>query len=168
MGNPRKGTHVSEENLSAEAPLPPQQSFGTAPMGTESVGSAPGGETVGAAPEAPKKKSAVPRIVLSVAIIAVIAGIFWFLNRDNAVNAKVGDCFPASVMSEQVTDATNTKTVACDGSDAAYKVVGIVDNKKVDDFKIEDCAAYSTAIGAVWLGPQNEVGKVYCVEAVKK
>jgi hypothetical protein len=160
---------VSEENISAEAPLPPQQSFGTAPMGTESVGSAPSGESVGAAPaEAPKKKSGLPRIVLSVAIVAVLAAIGWFLSRDNVVNAKVGDCFPASVMSEQLTDASNTKTVDCGGTDAAYKVVGIIDNKKSSEFKIEDCASYSTAIGAVWLGKENEAGKVYCVEAVKK
>jgi hypothetical protein len=161
---------VSEENISAEAPLPPQQSFGTAPTGTESVGSAPSGEGVGAAPvEAPaKKKSGLPRIVLSVAIVAVLAAIGWFLSRNDVVNAKVGDCFPASVMSETLTDASNTKTVDCSGSDAAYKVVGIIDNKKSSDFKIEDCASYSTAIGAVWLGKENEAGKVYCVEAVKK
>jgi hypothetical protein len=161
---------VSEQNPSAEAPQPPQQqTFGAAPASAESVGSAPSGDSVGAAPtEPPKKKSGLPRILLSVAIIAVLAAIGWFLSRDKAVNAKVGDCFAASVMSEQLTDASDTKTVDCSGSDAAYKVVGIVDGKKSDEFKIEDCSSYSTAIGAVWLGKQGEAGKVFCVEAVKK
>jgi hypothetical protein len=126
---------------------------------------------IGPAPEtvepAPKKKSLVPRILLSLGILGVLLLGGWWLTRDDASNAKVGDCFDESVNSVALTDASDMKTVACDSSEALYKVVGIVENKRSEEATdMSVCAAFPSATSGVWIGERGEAGKVFCTEDV--
>ena len=158
---------MSEQNLSSEAPRPPQQGVGSAPDASEQVGSPPQpAQEVGTAP-AKKGGGRLLRIVGGLVVAAAIAAGGWFFTRDDVVNANVGDCFAASIMSDQ-SDASGEKVVDCAGTDAAYKVVGVVENKKPAEVSNEaNCAAFPTTVGAVWLG-KGDNGKIYCVEDVKK
>jgi hypothetical protein len=159
---------VSEQNTPS-VPQPPQQSTGSAPGASEQVGSAPQpDDAVGVAAPAKKKSRSFLRIVVALVVVAVLAGVGWFLRRDNAENASVGSCFESSVMSAQLTDASDAKTVECTSTAAAYKVVGIVDNKKSEELDPNvNCQPWTTAVAAIWLGEQGKAGKIFCVEDVK-
>jgi hypothetical protein len=172
---------VSEQN--PQQPPAYGQAFGSAPGGAQSAGAAPGApqsfgqapggdQTFGTAPEAaepPKKKGGVLVKVLVPIVVLAVAGVgFWFLNRDAAVNAKVGDCFEESVATEQLTDASGTKTIACTEANAKFKVVGIVEGKTFDQMDVNaDCGQWPTAAFGLWLGKTGEAGKVYCLEDIK-
>ncbi|SCE73138.1 LppU/SCO3897 family protein [Micromonospora mirobrigensis] len=93
---------------------------------------------VPAPPAEPAKKSG-GRKVLSIlgVILAVLAfgafkfGVKSYLNRDETADAKVGDCLaelPATVGDKQES-ADDAKVVECTSTDAAYDVVGRVENQ---------------------------------------
>jgi hypothetical protein len=162
---------VSESTPSSPQP---QESFGSAPGPSESFGSAPvnpagqaGPAMPGTEPAAPAKKSPWPRIGILAAVVVVVVGIGLFLNRNNATNAKVGDCFATTMGQEG--DASNEKTVDCNGPDAAYKVLSILDGKTKEELNPDaNCATLPTADSAIWLGEQGKQGKIYCVQTLKK
>ncbi|MBY8872108.1 hypothetical protein K7640_09680 [Micromonospora sp. PLK6-60] len=89
-------------------------------------------------PPAEPKKSA-GRKVLSIlgVILAVIAfgaikfGIKSFANRDQTADAKVGDCLAElpEMVGDKQEDADDAKVVECTSTDAAYNVVGRVENQ---------------------------------------
>ncbi|WP_341721135.1 hypothetical protein QQG74_04680 [Micromonospora sp. FIMYZ51] len=75
-------------------------------------------------------------IVGAVVAFAVVAGLKFglgnLLNRDEAAEAKVGDCIAelsASNLGEQETEVDGAKVVDCTDSKAAYNVVGRVDGQ---------------------------------------
>jgi hypothetical protein len=176
-----KGSFVSEQN--PQQPPPYGQAFGSAPGGAQSAGPAPAGpqsfgpapggdQTFGQAPEAAappeKKKKGIGRIVVSVVVLAAIAAGAWWFSRDNAVNAKVGDCFEESVATETLTDASGTTTIACTDAKAKFKVVGVVDGKTYAQMDVNtDCAQWPTAAFGLWLGETGKAGKVFCLEDIK-
>jgi hypothetical protein len=138
------------------------------PYGNEAVGQAPGfgpPPAYGPPAEPPKKKSPLPGIIITVVVLIAGAVGFFFLNRDNAVNAKVGDCLPASALTETLSDASDLKTVDCAGADAKYSVVGVVENKTSAQFQADDnlCQAFPTAESVLWLGETGKAGKVFCL-----
>lgn len=161
---------MSDQN---PAPQTPQQSFGSAPSGSQSFGSAPtGSESMGSAPPAaapaeqapPKKKSPLPRIILSVAILAVLGGIGYFLSRDDAVKAEVGQCLAGTTAAEL--DPDKLKIVDCGASDAGFKVV-----ERIEDKTYAESNAACTSEEAefvFWSGTkETEPGTVLCLATVK-
>jgi hypothetical protein len=135
----------------------------------------PGDETFGTAPPPPtpvkKKSKLVPILLIAGVVLVAVCGVAVFLIArlfgDSAVNAKVGDCFEASVFTSELTDAAGTTTVECTDPDAKYKVVGIVDGKKFEEMDVNvDCQQWSTAVAGIWFGEKGEKGKVFCVEDI--
>jgi hypothetical protein len=187
---PAERTVVSEQNPSSEpaqpgvppnvppppagAPLPPPGSPPPPPPGPPGP---PGDETFGTAPQAPqaapvkKKSKLVPiLIIVGVVLLALCGGAIFLVANvlgDSAVNAKVGDCFEASVFTSELTDAQGTTTVECTDPDAKYKVVGIVEGKTFEEMDVNaDCQQWATAVAGIWFGEEGEKGKVFCVEDI--
>lgn len=120
-------------------PQPPEQGFGPAPE----QGSGPTPEQgFGPAPEQPAKKRGPGRTIAKIAIgllvVLVIAGLKFGVAKgiseaffgDKAADAKVGDCIaemPSVAVGEQK-DA-DAKIVPCTSGDAAYTVVGRVNDQ---------------------------------------
>jgi hypothetical protein len=141
------------------------ESIGTA-------GSAPTGqETIGSAAAPAKKKFSLVRTIGALVVAGVVALGGWWFSRDDATNAKAGDCFKAYVGTENI--KTEDMIVDCTSADAKYKVVGIVANKTYAQAQSEDglCAAWPTTDDGLWLADgKNESGpgKVICLETIKK
>jgi hypothetical protein len=102
---------------------------------------------VQAPPPAETKKSggrkALGIIGLIVAVL-VIGGLKFglksYLDRDKTADAKVGDCIAElpDVAAGKEEDASGAKVVACTSTDAAYNVVGRVDNQTEAQAKTGD------------------------------
>lgn len=148
---------MSDQNPSTPVPPQPQQSFGAVPGGQESAGQAPAAPAP--AEEAPKKKSGVGRFLIWIVVVAVIAGVGWYLSRDNAVNAKVGDCLGGTTAAEL--DADNLKIVECTAADAGFKVVQAVPDKLFAEAEAA-CTEPSTEF-YFWSGKEGQKGNVLCL-----
>lgn len=121
---PEPGTGSAPEQGFGPAPQSPEQGFGPAP-----------------APAAPPKKSKGKRVlgILAVILVALVVGGLKFgvaslvanaFFGDKAKDAKVGDCIaqmPSVAVGEQ-TEA-DAKVVDCTAGDAAFTVVGRVENQ---------------------------------------
>ena len=145
--------------MTEQTPSTPYESAGGAPTGDETVGAAPA-----------KKKFPVVRIVVPIVIVvALLIGGWWF-NRDKVTNAKVGDCLPQSALTEQMTDASDTKTVDCTSNEAVVKIVGIEHNKKSEGLENDPatCAQWDTADQFLWLGEPGKSGDVFCLEPISR
>lgn len=142
---------MSEQNSPAEQPA------GATPAGPEAVGQAPA-----AAEAAPKKKGGFARIIIVILIIAVGGGVAWFLNRDDAMNAKVGDCLGGGTSAETVT-AEDLKIMACGEPTAWFKVVQKVDNKTEAAATIDPGCTDASAVSTYWYGKKGESGSVLCL-----
>jgi hypothetical protein len=145
-----------------------REGVGTAPYGQESVGSA-GQESVGEAPA--KKKFSFVRTLGALLVAGVIAVGGWFFSRDDAVNAKAGDCFKAYVGTTDI--KTENLIVDCTSADAKFKVLGIVPNKTYAQAQSEEdlCAAWATTDDGLWLSDgadENGPGKVICLQTLTK
>lgn len=121
------------------------------------------------AAEAPKKKSAIGRIIFSIVVIAVVAGAgiaYKYLSGD-VTTAKVGDCITETVKA----DASDAKVVGCDKPEAKHKVVGIVNSVSEGDFDAKNqelCEAYPTWENVIWVGKKGGSGDAWCLEPIKK
>jgi hypothetical protein len=151
---------VSEQNSPVEQP------GGAVPAGSETVGqaSAPA-EAAGQGPaeEAPKKKKGgVTPFLVSILIIAMAGGVFWFLNREDAMNAKVGDCLGGGDSLETVA-ADDLKIIACGEANAWYKVVEKVDGKTQIAAGINPGCTNASTEATFWFGKEGEAGSVLCL-----
>jgi hypothetical protein len=173
---------VSEQNPSSEVPQSPQQSFGSAPHGLESFGSAPPpAETFGSAPAVPAEPPAAPQQakkggilallggaggIVAIALIVILGGAVWFFTvRNSAANADVGQCLAGTTPSELKAD--KLKIVDCGSEEAGFKVVGRVDDKKLEEGQ-QACEQYSDSEFVFWSGKDGESGTVLCLAQVKK
>lgn len=129
-------------------PPPPPPGFGGAPQPGQGFGTAPQSpdQGFGAAPQPPeqgfgaapapakKKRGKLAKIVGFIVVALVIAGLKFgvgsLLFGDKAADAKVGDCIaataPGATGEKKEADA---KVVECTAADAAYTVVGRVDDQ---------------------------------------
>ncbi|MGH8431517.1 MAG: LppU/SCO3897 family protein, partial [Solimonas sp.] len=172
---------MSEQNPSSEAPQAPQQSFGTdvPPIPQQSFGTAPGAqETVGSAPQpaAPQPAEAQPPAkkkgllggvggIVGIIVVVVLGAGAWFLNRDSASNADVGQCLAGTTAAEL--DADKLKIADCSAADAGFKVVGKVDNKLQSEGEAA-CAPYADTEFFFWSGDTGKAGTILCLATNKK
>ncbi|HEX5997154.1 MAG TPA: hypothetical protein VFY84_18605 [Jiangellales bacterium] len=141
--------------------------FGSAPYPSQP----PGGQT-------PEKKgflgnllamgmAKVGGLIGGVVLLAIVATIGYFMSRNDAENASVGDCLPASAMEDSTADASTIETTDCAGADAAYRVVGTYQQTEVE-FQLDQewCSAYPTTESGLWIGELGRTGTVLCLEPV--
>ena len=103
-------------------------------------------------------KKRVVSIVVGLVVLAGIAGVSWYMNRDAANKAKVGDC----VAQEGTNDL---KVVECSSADADFKVVGRVEDKTQSEAGNTVCAPFvdQGAEQAYWEGESGKKGLVLCL-----
>ncbi|MGI5176970.1 LppU/SCO3897 family protein [Dactylosporangium sp. CA-152071] len=107
--------------------------------------------------------SKVVRFGVSIVVLVVLAGIGWYLNRDSAEKANVGDCMHKVAANE-------LKIVKCGGADADFSVVGKVGDKKESDAMSDEknvCEAFSEATTLYWWGESGKNGDVLCLKDLK-
>lgn len=154
---------------------PAQQPFGAPPPGAPYGGAeVPAPNPYGAIPPAqpPKKRGKVLGIVIGAVVLLLVVcvgGIVAanFLGKDNAANAKVGDCLEGDSMNSTTAQQVNhIKIVDCGASTANYKVVGIVSNKTESEFDTNQdiCKEFPSAQFGLWQGSPGSTGSVLCLE----
>ena len=130
-----------------------------------------------AVPAEPQKKRGIGKIIISIlgviVVIAIVAVVkFGFrevmaLVTGDTTKAKVGDCIT------ETPDANDMKIVDCTKTEAAFKVVGVVDNKTKAEAETS-CEPFPTAESYLfqWEGraqPSDTTkGQVLCLETNKK
>jgi hypothetical protein len=154
-----------QQSFGAAQP-PPQQSFGQAPPGQGSFGAAPPaqpgqpGQPMPAAEPAPKKKSGLVRLAVSLVVLAALGVGGWWFTRNDAVNAQVGDCLAGTTPEELNADAL--KKVDCSASDAGFKVVERVENKTEAEAN-SACTESTEDRWVFWSGESGKSGTVLCL-----
>jgi hypothetical protein len=100
-------------------------------------------------------------IALAVFLVVVVGffGAAWLFGRDNGDRAKVGDCVKQS-------GADSVKIVSCTSPDAAYRVVGRLDNQTQAAAEIDACDPFPGADAVFWEGKSGEPGLVLCLASV--
>jgi hypothetical protein len=140
---------------------------------------APGAEPgqFGQFPNEKPKKSAKARVlsVLGVIVVVIIVAAIKFgigsaLNKDEAKEAKVGDCVAAQgkvPTEEGKTSEADAKVVDCTSKDAAYTVVGRVNGET--DTNSKSCDQYFTDEKADYFVYSSTSGSGYllCLQAKK-
>jgi hypothetical protein len=101
---------------------------------------------VPAAAEPPKKSRGIAKRLGGIAVAIVIAlgwfGVKSYLNRDQTADAKVGDCIATDTAVADTEKEADAKMATCGSADAAYSVVGRVENDSDTDSKA--CDRYFT------------------------
>jgi hypothetical protein len=138
----------------------PQQPYGAPQQPQYGAPAQPGGLPVPPPPVA-KKKSKAGLIVLIVIVLGLIGlGIVGYAaSRNDAQNAKVGDCLVGQ------SDSTIKKVDCSKPHD--WTVVGEFKNKSESDASGDAChAAFATAEAAFWWGEAGKKGDVLCLAPV--
>ncbi|GAA2358861.1 LppU/SCO3897 family protein [Dactylosporangium salmoneum] len=113
------------------------------------------------APQPAKKGIKVPRLVISLVVLVVLGGVGWYLSRDDALNAKVGDCLHQK-------GANDLSIVKCDSADADFSVLGRVENKTESEVDAKDvCDQWADTSATYWEGKPGQKGTVLCLKATK-
>ncbi|MCF2532182.1 LppU/SCO3897 family protein [Yinghuangia soli] len=96
-------------------PGQPQQPYGQQPY---PGGPMPGGPMPGAYGQPPRRRKKWPFIVGGIIAAIVVLGVVgYFLGKDDATNAGVGDCLTAAK------DADDMKKIGCDSESAKWRVI---------------------------------------------
>jgi hypothetical protein len=94
--------------------------------------------------------------------------------KNGARTAQVGECVvdkntPSTASAPADADDVKLRVVPCDGPDAAYKVLGIVQNKLQAEADASDvCKAYPDSDVVYWEGYTGKPGLVLCLQDLKK
>jgi hypothetical protein len=104
----------------------------------------------------PSRGRKIGGIIVAVLILAGIAGFSWFMSRDDATNAKVGDCL-------KQTGDNSVQVVDCSDSEATLKVVGRVEDKTQIEGQLSACDGVEGTESSYWEGKQGEKGLVLCL-----
>lgn len=138
---------------------PGQQQFGQ-PGQPGQPGQQPWGAP-GAQPQQPQKKSGLARILPIVAgVVAVVVVGFVVRGLFGGPSAEVGDCLNSST--------TEVGKVDCDSSDAAYKVVKVVeDTTQADLISGSACSDFPNATSYAFESDRSGgEGTGYCLESL--
>ena len=112
-------------------------------------------EASGATPaaEPPKKKRGLGKRIGGIVVALVVGlglfGVKSYLNRDETAQAKVGDCIATPAVTSDKEQEADAQVAACGSADAAYSVVGRVENdtdtdsKACDQYFTEEKAEYA-------------------------
>jgi hypothetical protein len=111
-------------------------------------------------PEQPKKKSQAKSWIAAIIVLAVIAGIGWFIGQSSPDRAVVGDCV-------KQTGDNSVKVVDCGSGDAQYKVVGRVEDKSAISASLSACREFKDTDKTYWYGEQGKNGTVLCLADLK-
>jgi hypothetical protein len=122
----------------------------------------PQGQQPAQAPLAPPpaKKRGISRLVISLVVLVVLGGIGWYLSRDDALNAKVGDCLHQK-------GANDLSIVKCDSADANFTVLGRVGDKsesEVNNPANTICDQWPDSTNTYWEGKSGQKGTVLCLQ----
>ncbi|WP_329107409.1 porin [Micromonospora sp. NBC_01699] len=127
-------------------------------------------------PPAPAKKSPIKKIVSVLVVIVVAVAVKFGVGavlggeEDKAAEAKVGDCLAAlpEVAQGEEKDAPNAKVVECTSTEAAYNVVGRIDNQTEAQAKATtDCEQYAAEgeeYSIYYAIPAGGTGYVLCLK----
>jgi hypothetical protein len=112
-----------------------------------------------------KRRQIVTLVVLVLLTGAVVGGA-WYFTRNQAENAKVGDCVAQ-------TGSDSIKIVDCSDANAAFKVVGRLDDKTRAEagYGLSSvCDAYKDQgyEQVYWRGEQGKKGLVLCLARNRK
>ena len=93
--------------------------------------------------------------------------------KKGARTAQVGECVvdknAPGASAPADSDDVKLRVVPCDGPEAGYKVLGIVNNKLQHEANADDvCAAYPEADVVYWEGYTGRAGLVLCLQEVSK
>lgn len=111
------------------------------------------------APSEPKKKSKLVKVLTTVGV-AIAVAIVSFLVRGafSGPAMKAGDCV-------QQTGDDSVKVVACDSSEAAFKVLGIIEKRSRASASLPNvCKDYPNATSVYWEGRNAGQGTLYCMQ----
>ncbi|HSA54025.1 MAG TPA: hypothetical protein VLH10_28425 [Yinghuangia sp.] len=128
-------------------PPPGQPGWGAQPpMGPPPMGPPPGQMGY----MQPRRRKKWPWIVGGIFGLVVILGIIgYFVGKDDASNAKVGDC---------ITSEKEPKITDCDKSDAAFRVVGkFEDTSSTSRCETEEMASKGSVVAFYWKGGDKAV-----------
>ncbi|MEV6926676.1 hypothetical protein AB0M46_19535 [Dactylosporangium sp. NPDC051485] len=110
------------------------------------------------APQPAKKGFKVPRLVISLVVLVVLGGVGWYLSRDDALNAKVGDCLHQK-------GANDLSIVKCDTADANFTVLGRVEDKTESEVDAKGvCDQWDATTATYWEGKKGQKGTVLCLK----
>jgi hypothetical protein len=105
------------------------------------------------------RRRKVVSIVVTLLFLGGLLALGWYLSRDDAANAKVGDC-----ISQEGSDSV--EIVDCGDSAATLKVVGRVEGKTKIEAGIgisSVCDDYEDTEQMYWQGKEGEKGFVLCL-----
>jgi len=94
--------------------------------------------------------------------------------KKGAKTAAVGECVvdrnaPGQASAPADSDDVKLRVVPCDGPEAAYKVVGVVNNKLQSEADADGvCGQYPDADVVYWEGYAGRPGLVLCLQDLKK
>src|SRR5690349_19052064 len=94
--------------------------------------------------------------------------------KKGAKTAAVGECVvdknaPGQASAPADSDDVKLRVVPCDGPEAAYKVVGVVNNKLQSEADTDGvCGQYPDADVVYWEGYAGRAGLVLCLQDLKK
>ena len=117
------------------------------------------------------------KIILAVAgavlLLLCIGGVAWGIMSfagGGAADAKVGECLSGKSIdrSSDRFQETELEVVKCSESDARYKVVGKVENKKQNEATEDVCRQFQGAEVIYWEGQEGEAGTVLCLQTNTK
>ncbi|MFK3981080.1 hypothetical protein ACI2K4_11965 [Micromonospora sp. NPDC050397] len=171
--------------MTDQAPPPPvtpasQEPVPPVPPPVDPAAPAPAAAPVPVSP--PAKKSPVKKIVgvLAVIVVAVVVkvavgtvlgGVFG--GEDKTAEAKVGDCLAAlpEVAEGEEKEAPNAKVVECTSTEAAYSVVGRIDDQtEAQAAASTECAQYAAEgeeYATFYTIPPGGSGYVLCLKPTK-
>jgi hypothetical protein len=112
-----------------------------------------------AQPKNSKRGTVIGLIVIGV-IIAGVAVMAYFLRQDDASEAKVGDCVSQS-------GDNDISIVPCGDAEAAFKIVGKVEDATELDATLSSCDDFDGADSTYWEGEQGGTGFVLCLDEVQ-
>jgi hypothetical protein len=163
---------------------PPQQPFG---------GFGPPSGPPPQPPRRPRRFGGLVRFLVLIAIVGGLAVAYPTLIRpalakfgndaaqeaeeeakQGAKTAQVGECVvdknaPGQASAPADNDDAKLRVVPCDGAEAAYKVLGIVNNKTQAEANTDDiCSAYPDSDIVYWEGYTGRAGLVLCLQDLKK
>ncbi|MEU7870411.1 hypothetical protein [Dactylosporangium sp. NPDC049140] len=105
-----------------------------------------------------KKGIKIPRLVISLVVLVVLGGVGWYLSRDDALNAKVGDCLHRK-------GGNDLAIVKCDSADANFTVLGRVESKTESEASADGvCDQWADATNTYWEGKSGQKGTLLCLK----
>ena len=104
------------------------------------------------------KRRQITVLLSLVALLGLLLGLAWFFNRDQAINAKAGDCL-------HDLGHDKLKIVACGSADADFVVLGkVTDQPQTFSPFSSVCDPFAGTTNTYWQGVQGKNGDLLCIK----